>query len=114
MEAEGSVGTLAYRPRGRPREGWRGAGVPEVGQTIEFWSDVSEPGAWRTGIVKHIGAQRAYLWLPAASKWELVRPARLAWEASDVLFDAHDSACCMDNLPSGDKFLPGHNLLYKY
>jgi len=32
-----------------------------------------------------------------------VRPARLAWEASDVLFDAHDSASCMDNLPSGDK-----------
>ena len=67
MEAEGSVGTLAYRTRGRPREGWRGAGAPEVGQTIEFWSDANS--SWRTGTVKHIGARRAYLWLPAASKW---------------------------------------------
>ena len=78
MEAEGSVGTLVYRPRGPPREGWRGVGAPEVGQTIEFWSGASE--AWRTGILKHNGARWAYLRLPAASKWELVRPARLAWD----------------------------------
>ena len=73
MEAEGSVGILAGK-RGRPREGWRGAGAPEVGQTIEFWSDANS--SWLRGTVKHIGARLAYLWLPAASKWELVRPAR--------------------------------------